>query len=92
MEEPQPGGRIRDIRAYRPSFIGMVLLVCTPFLVFGSAPAYGAWATIGLAAAWLVCFGLGCAWFASHPRRVVGAGVASMLCWLVVVLAVNLGG
>lgn len=88
----QPPGRIRDIRVYRPSFVGMVLLVCTPFLVFGSAPAYGAWATTGLAVVWLVCFALGCAWFVAHPRWVVGAGIASMLCWLAVVLAANLGG
>jgi hypothetical protein len=88
----EPGGRIRDIRVYRPSFVGMVLLVCTPFLVFGSAAAYGAWATIGLAVVWLVCFALGCAWFARRPRWVVGAGVASMLCWLVVVVVANRGG
>jgi hypothetical protein len=88
IDEPpmQPGGRIRDIRVYRPSFVGMVLLVCTPFLIFGSASAYGAFATILLAALWLVLFVLGCRWFMPHPWRVVAVAVLSMLGWLVVVL------
>ena len=78
--------RIRDIRAYRPSFVGMVVLVCTPFLILGSAQVYGALTTVLLALAWLVFFALGCRWFMSHPRRVVLAGLLSMLVWLVVVL------
>jgi hypothetical protein len=86
VEDLQPGGRIRDIRAYRPSFIGMVLLVCAPFLVFGAASVYGLAGTLGLAVVWLVLFALGCRWFMSHPRRVVVAGLLSMACWLVVVL------
>jgi len=84
--DQQPHGRIRDIRVYRPSFLGMVLLVCTPFLIFGAAQVYGATATILLALAWLVLFGLGCRWFMSHPRRVVIVAVLSMLCWVAVVL------
>jgi hypothetical protein len=79
-------GRIRDIRVYRPSFIGMVLLVCTPFLIFGAAQVYGAAGTIVLALLWLALFGLGCRWFMSHPRRVVVVAVLSMLCWLAFVL------
>lgn len=81
-----PGGRIKDIRAYRPSFVGMVILVCTPFLIFGSASVYGGLATVLLFLGWLVLFGLGCRWFMSRPWRVVEVAVLSMLCWLVVVL------
>jgi len=83
--EPE-GSRIRDIRVYRPSFVGMVLLVCTPFLIFASVSVYGVGATIALAALWLVLFALGCRWFMSRPSRVVVVAVLSMLSWLVAVL------
>lgn len=86
MDDEQPPGRIADIRAYRPSFVGMVLLVCVPFLILGSAEVYGATATVLLVVIWLVCLGLGFRWFMPYPRRVVLAALASMLCWLVVVL------
>lgn len=79
-------GRIQDIRPYRPSFVGMVLLVCTLFLVFGAAPVYGVWGTILLCLVWLVLFGLGCRWFVAQPSRVVMVGVLSMLAWLAAVL------
>jgi hypothetical protein len=79
-------GRIRDIRAYRPSFVGMVLLVCAPFLIFGAASAYGMVGTIALATIWLALLVVGCASFMAHPRRVVVAGTVSMLAWLVAVL------
>jgi hypothetical protein len=86
METEEPRGRIRDIRAYRPSFVGMVVLVCTPFLIFGSASVYGRLATTLLAVAWLVLFGLGCRWFMARPWRVVVVAVLSVVCWLVAVL------
>jgi hypothetical protein len=86
METEEPRGRIRDIRAYRPSFVGMVVLVCTPFLIFGSASVYGGLATTLLAVTWLVLFGLGCRWFMERPWRVVVVAVLSVVCWLVVVL------
>ena len=86
MDAPEPSGRIKDIRPYRPSFVGMVLLVCTPFLIFGSAPVYGALGTTLLFVAWLVLFALGCRWFMSRPWRVVVVAVLAMLVWLVVVL------
>jgi hypothetical protein len=81
-----PHGRIRDIRVYRPSFAGMVLLACTPFLIFGASSVYGVLGTILLVLAWLVLFALGCRWFMPRPWRVVVVGVLSMLCWLAVVL------
>ena len=88
MEEERPG-RIRDIRVYRPSFAGMALLACTPFLVFGATKAYGAVATVLLFVVWLVLFVLGCRWFMSHPWRVVVVALVSMAAWLAVVLVAN---
>ena len=86
MDPGEPPGRIRDIRVYRPSFIGMVLLVCTPFLIFGSTQVYGLGGTIFLTVLWLFFFTLGCVWFMPYPRRVVVVAVLSMLAWLLVVL------
>jgi hypothetical protein len=82
----EPSGRIRDIRVYRPSFVGMVLLVCAPFLVFGSSGVYGGRATVALAVVWLVLFALGCRWFMAAPWRVAAVGVVSIVAWLVAVL------
>ena len=82
----QPPGRIRDIRAYRPSFVGMVLLVCVPFLIFGTTSVYGAGGTVALTAVWLVLFAMGCRWFMPKPWRVVVVAVLSILAWVVVVL------
>jgi hypothetical protein len=96
MDTEQPPddapGRIRDIRVYRPSFFGMALLVCTPFLIFGSAKVYGAAGTIVLFVGWLVLFALGCRWFMSRPWRVLAVAVLSMLAWLVLVLVANATG
>jgi hypothetical protein len=85
----EPSGRIRDIRRYRPSFVGMVALVCTPFLIIGSSGVYGAAGTVVLAAVWLVLFALGCRWFMSAPWRVVAVALVSMLAWLVAVLVAS---
>jgi hypothetical protein len=88
----EPSGRIRDIRRYRPSFVGMVLLVCTPFLIIGSAGVYGAPGTVLLAVVWLGLFTLGCRWFMLAPWRVVAVALLSVLAWLVAVLVANAGG
>ncbi|RNM13999.1 hypothetical protein [Nocardioides pocheonensis] len=85
-DPPEQGGRIKDIRVYRPAFVGMVLLVCAPFLIFAGASLYGAWGTVVLVLVWLVLFGLGCRWFMPRPRRVVVVGLLSLAAWLVVVL------
>ena len=84
MDSPEP--RIRDIRVYRPSFVGMALLACAPFLAFAAAPVYGVVGTVVLAAVWLVLFTFGCRWFMRYPRRLPMLGAASLLSWLVVVL------
>ncbi|HET6167385.1 MAG TPA: hypothetical protein VFE07_11210 [Marmoricola sp.] len=88
MVEERPG-RIRDIRVYRPSFVGMALLACTPFLIFGAAQVYGAAVTVVLVVVWLVLLVLGCRWFMPHPWRVVLVGLLSMAAWLAVVLVAN---
>ncbi|HEX2895461.1 MAG TPA: hypothetical protein VHO29_15780 [Marmoricola sp.] len=86
MEPPQRGGRIHDIRVYRSSFVGMVLLVCATFLILAAAPVYGALGTVVLVVVWLVLFGLGCRWFMPRPKRVLLVGVLSLAAWLVAVL------
>lgn len=95
MDSEGPEGsphRIRDIRVYRPSFAGMALLACMPFLIFGATKAYGVAATIALFVVWLVLLALGCRWFMAHPWRVVVVAVLSMAAWLAVVLVANAGG
>ena len=79
-------GRIDDIRAFRASFVGMALLACTTFLIFGTWPLYGAAGALPQAALWVVLFLLGCRWFMRHPRRVLVLGLVAMLVWVGVVL------
>jgi hypothetical protein len=92
MGDLEPSGRIRDIRRYRPSLVGLVRLVCTPLLMLGATEVYGALGTGLLALTWLVLFALGCRWFMSAPWRVVVVAVVSMLAWLAVVLVANAPG
>lgn len=84
------GGRIKDIRVYRDSFIGMCLLACTPFLIFASIPTYGWWAAFGLFALWILFVVQGTRWFLPKPRAVIGLGVAAFCCWLVAILIARL--
>ncbi|MGY2874455.1 hypothetical protein ACVW00_001645 [Marmoricola sp. URHA0025 HA25] len=86
MDDQEIPGRIRDIRAYRPSFVGMSLLACAPFLILGAAAAYGAVATVVLLLCWLVLLSVGSISFKPHPRRVLVAGVLSILAWAAAVL------
>lgn len=86
MVDPRPPGRIRDIRVYRPSFVGMALLACTTFLIFGAASVYGLTGTIVLGVIWLVLFAVGCRYFMTSPPRVAAVGVLSLVAWLAVVL------
>jgi hypothetical protein len=86
VDDQEIPGRIRDIRAYRPSFVGMSLLACAPFLILGAASAYGAAATVAMVLCWLVLVTVGCVSFKAHPRRVLAAGVLSILVWVGVVL------
>jgi len=82
----QPG-RIKDIRVYRNSFLGIGALVCTTFLIFGTWPLYGAAGALPLFALWLVLFAMACRWFVPHPNWVLAIGIGSWLPWLGVVLA-----
>jgi hypothetical protein len=86
VDDHEIPGRIRDIRAYRPSFVGIVLLVCTPFLIFGTTNVYGTRFTVTLAVVWVVLFAMGCRWFMPNPWRVVVVGALSVLAWVVAVL------
>jgi hypothetical protein len=84
--DPQPPGRIKDIRVYRDAFIGMAILACTPFLIFGAVEVYGWPAAFGLLLVWVILLVQGCRWFMAFPRRVIFLGLASMGVWLAVVL------
>jgi len=86
VDDHEIPGRIRDIRVYRPSFVGLSLLACTPFLIFGAISVYGVPAAVGLTALWLLLLTVGCLSFQQHPRRVLVAGVVSLVAWLVVVI------
>lgn len=85
-EEVEPQGRIRDIRVYRNSFLGMGALVCSVFLIFGSWPLYGAAGAMPQFTLWLVFFVIGCRSFSAKPNRVLLVGVLSILVWVAVVL------
>lgn len=78
--------RIKDIRVYRNSFLGMGVLICTTFLIFGTWSLYGAAGAFPQFALWLVLFGLACRWFMARPGRVLGLGAVSVLVWVGVVL------
>ena len=86
MTSQQPPGRIKDIRVYRNSFIGMGMLACAPFLIFGAVSVYGGWAATGMFVAWLLILFQGTRWFMPHPNRVIGLGVLAFVLWVGVVL------
>jgi len=86
VDDQEIPGRIRDIRAYRPSFVGMSMLACAPFLILGASSAYGALATVVLTVVWLLLLGVGCISFKPHPRRVLVVGTLSIVVWLAAVL------
>ncbi len=87
---PPEGGRIKDIRVYRDSFIGMALLACMPFLIFASIPAYGWWAAIGLFLVWVLLVVQATRWFLPKPPGVIGLGVGAFLLWLAAVMIASL--
>lgn len=86
MSDQQPGDRIKDIRVYRDSFVGMALLACVPFLIFGAVSVYGGWVATVLLLAWVVILVIGTQWFMPHPRWVLGLGVIAIALWTGVVL------
>jgi hypothetical protein len=85
-EPGEPPGRIKDIRVYRDSFIGMSMLACLPFLIFGALQVYGWPAAVGLFLLWLVLLRLGTLWFMPHPRWVIYLGLVGFASWFGVVL------
>jgi hypothetical protein len=82
----QPPGRIKDIRVYRDSFIGMAVLACVPFLIFGAVDVYGWWIAIAMVVVWGLILFQGTRWFMPHPRWVFGLGVVGLAMWTAVVL------
>ena len=89
MTEPDPApshGRIKDIRVYRDSFIGMSMLACVPFLIFGALKVYGWPPAIGMFVLWLLLVLQGSRWFLPHPRRVVYLALVGFASWTGVVL------
>ncbi|MET3963426.1 hypothetical protein ABIE44_003360 [Marmoricola sp. OAE513] len=86
MTDQEPPGRIKDIRVYRDSFVGMAMLACTPFLIFGALQVYGWWAAIAMFVAWALILFQGTRWFMPHPRRVIYLGLLSFAIWTVVVV------
>ena len=82
----EPDGRIKDIRVYRDSFIGMSMLACVPFLIFGALKVYGWPAAIGMFLGWLVLLAQATRWFMPHPRRVIYLALVGFGAWLAVVL------
>ena len=85
-EPGEPHGRIKDIRVYRDSFIGMSMLACVPFLIFGALKVYGWLAAIGLFLFWVVLVLQGTRWFMPHPRWVIYLGLVGFASWFGVVL------
>lgn len=86
---PQPDqvpGRIKDIRVYRNSFAGMILLACIPFLIFASLKVYGWLAAIAMFLVWVGLLVQGTRWFMPRPTGVLGLGIAGFLMWVAVVV------
>lgn len=86
MTDQQPPGRIKDISVYRDSFIGMVILTCVPFLIFGAYAVYPWWAMVGMFLVWVGLLVAGTRAFMPHPRRVIYLGVLGVLMWTAVVV------
>ena len=85
-EHHEPEGRIKDIRVYRNSFIGMSMLACVPFLIFGALQVYGWFAAVGLFLLWVCLVLQGTRWFLPYPRRVIYLGLIGFASWTAVVL------
>ncbi|MCX6395720.1 MAG: hypothetical protein NTV23_04495 [Propionibacteriales bacterium] len=85
VTDPQPPGRIKDIRVYRDAFVGMGMLACIPFLIWAD-PVYGVWTGIALSVVWALLLAQGTRWFMPHPRWVIYLAVAAFGLWLVAVV------
>ncbi|MFL6061281.1 MAG: hypothetical protein ACJ72E_08625 [Marmoricola sp.] len=90
MSDEQPPGRIKDISVYRNSFIGMILIACDPFLIFGALKVYGWWAAIGMFLVWFLLLASGARRFMTNPTGVIRVGVVGFAMWLAVVVLARL--
>lgn len=71
LSTDQPPGRIKDVRVLRNSFIGLAVLFCSLFLIFGTWPLYGAAGAVPQFVIWAVAFVLACRSFMTSPTRVL---------------------
>jgi hypothetical protein len=71
-------------------FAGMIGLACVLFLDLGSTIVLQWWAVGLLVLAWIVLFGVACAWWTPHPRRLPWLAVTGLVLWVLVTVGVNL--
>lgn len=68
-------------------FVGMAGLACAFFLYAASGLLAPWWVVVVLLVLWVLMLILGLAWFTSHPRRVMGVAVFSIVLWFVVMMS-----
>lgn len=68
-------------------YAGMVLMASSFFLYGASLLVAPWWGVLLLVLVWLVLFGLCCAWWTPHPKRLVPVALGSMLFWFAVLVA-----
>lgn len=77
-----------DIRRYRSSFIGSVVLVSTLFLIVASFSVYGRAGVVAMTVIWAVGLVLSLGWFLRRPAAVLAVSLVVLAAWvLAVVLA-----
>ncbi len=81
-DRPPKPERLTDARHLIGSFIGMIGMACTLFLVLASGLVAPAWAVVVLALVWLVLFVIGTRWFMHHPWRVAALPVVMLAVWV----------
>jgi hypothetical protein len=65
----------------------MAGLACAFFLYAASGLLAPWWAVVVLLVLWVFMLILGLAWFTSHPKRVMGVAVVSIVLWFVVMVS-----
>ena len=80
--DPATGERISPL-----PFVGLVLLTSSFFLYAAAGMLAPWWAVVVLLLTWLAMLVQSFRWWTTHPRRVVGLGVASFVWWFAAVIA-----
>lgn len=70
-----------DIRTYRSSFIGMIVLVVAAFLVLASRPTYGWGGLAGLGVLWVIAFLVALRLFLHRPSGVLVVSLLMVAAW-----------